>query len=583
MINSDYDNIKYIIGYITNYKYLYYINSYNRKLDDYPVVVDNIEGGVIKLASSQTFHIQLDKLYFCKVTSTPTVDNSYFTVDIINEFGDKDDHNNFLQALLIEQEISHSFNQAQEKEANRAKMPKTITSDRVDLRDLPFFTIDGSDAKDFDDAICGNLLANKNYQLLVAIADVDFFVPAGSLLDQEAYNRGTSIYLPTGVIPMLPEQLSNDLCSLQPAVDRLVMVCDMEIDQQGNIINYDVYNAVIKSQQRTTYDQVYNFLSQQNDSNDLKEPVKNNLLILYEIYQALLISRKRRGALDFHTVSSTIILNSQGCVDKILGSSTNEAHQLVEEMMLAANLSVANFIEANNSNALYRIHDKPTAEKVDQLKSYVESLGVKWKVANSELITTKDFQLLIKKIRTLDDSSTIENVLLRYLMLAQYSSDNIGHFGLAYDQYVHFTSPIRRYADLVIHRICKAILEKKQLLLPLPEIASYLLEANKKVDNLVRVMISYYKCLYAKQHLGCHYYGIVTAVNSFGVFIYIDQLMLDGLVHLTALADDFYNYNQKSQQLVGKFTGVVYSVGDKMEVIIASVDLNKLFINLELL
>ena len=251
--------------------------------------------------------------------------------------------------------------------------------------------------------------------------------------------------------------------------------------------------------------------------------------------------------------------------------------------MLAANLSVANFIEANNSNALYRIHDKPTAEKVDQLKSYVESLGVKWKVANSELITTKDFQLLIKKIRTLDDSSTIENVLLRYLMLAQYSSDNIGHFGLAYDQYVHFTSPIRRYADLVIHRICKAILEKKQLLLPLPEIASYLLEANKKVDNLVRVMISYYKCLYAKQHLGCHYYGIVTAVNSFGVFIYIDQLMLDGLVHLTALADDFYNYNQKSQQLVGKFTGVVYSVGDKMEVIIASVDLNKLFINLELL
>ncbi len=583
-------NINYIIGYITSYKNIYYVNSYNSKLASCAVVADNANAKTISLNNNKILHLDENRLYLCKVRSHPCLNNPYFLVDIVNDFGAREDPQIFLKSLLIEQNVPHIFTGLQSNEASKLSMPQHLEADRVDLRSIPFITIDGQDAKDFDDAVYSELLDNKNYRLMVAIADVSFFVRSGSVLDQEAYNRGTSIYFPDCVIPMLPEALSNGLCSLQPEVDRLVMVCDMQVDQLGNIVKYQVYNAIIKSVQRTTYDQVYNFLKINNqnyehisfENTSLYSVVRENVLNLQKVYQALLKAREKRGALDFNTVESAVVFDEIGHIEKIVPKVRNDAHKIIEECMLAANVSVADFIEAHGYHALYRVHGIPSELKISQLQQYVASLGIKWKVKDKSAFSPKDFGLLLKKVRKLDNGAIIEPGLLRYMMLAQYSTINLGHFGLAYEKYVHFTSPIRRYADLVIHRICKSILLKKQFKDSLDDIASHLLDTSVKADNLERTMYSYYKCLYAKDHIGNNYDGVITSVNRFGVFVYIPTLMLDGLVHINALADDFYIYDENSHELIGKLTGMVYSVGYKIKVIISAVELDKMFINLEI-
>ncbi len=583
-------NVNYIIGYITKYKYLYYINSYNSKIGSYPVVVTNIKEGKICLNASKKLALNESKLYLCRVISHPNFNNPHFEVEIVNEFGEREDPQVFLKSLLIEQNVPYAFTGLQENEASKAAMPQNLEYDRTDLRHLPFITIDGYDAKDFDDAVYSELLENRNYRLAVAIADVSFFVQEDTVLDKEAYIRGTSIYFPNFVIPMLPEALSNGLCSLQPEVDRLVMVCDMEIDQAGNIVKYKVYNAIIKSVQRTTYDQIYNFLQlkQANadqlslDSTGLYTVVRNNILNLENVYKLLLKAREKRGALDFNTVESGVIFNETGRIEKIVQKTRNDAHKLIEECMLAANVSVADFIETNGETPLYRVHDVPSELKIAQLEEYVASLGIKWKMRDKSAFSPKDFGLLLKKVRKLENGYFIEPGLLRYMMLAQYSTTNVGHFGLAYEKYLHFTSPIRRYADLVIHRICKAILRKKQFHGSLEGIASHLLDVTIRADNLERTMNSYYKCLYAKDHIGNSYDGVITAVNRFGVFVYIPALMIDGLIHINSLADDFYIYDEKAHELVGKLTGITYSIGYKVKVIISAVELDKMFINLDI-
>ncbi len=583
-------SVNYIIGYVTKYKYLYYINSYNSKIGSYPVVVTNIKEETIELSVAKNIALDENKLYLCKVISHPNLSSPHFEVEIINEFGEREDPQVFLKSLLIEQNVPHAFTGLQESEASKSAMPQNLEHDRIDLRNLPFITIDGYDAKDFDDAVYSELLDNSNYRLAVAIADVSFFVKEDTVLDKEAYNRGTSIYFPNFVIPMLPEVLSNGLCSLQPEVDRLVMVCDMEIDKSGNIVRYKVYNAIIQSVQRTTYDQVYNFLQlkQANadelslESTGLYTVVRKNIINLENIYKLLLKAREKRGALDFNTVESGIVFNETGHIDKISPKVRNDAHKLIEECMLAANVSVADFIQVNGGTPLYRVHDVPSDLKIAQLEEYVASLGIKWKIRDKSAFSPKDFDLLLKKVRKLDNGSIIEPGLLRYMMLAQYSTTNVGHFGLAYEKYVHFTSPIRRYADLVIHRMCKAILQKKQFTGALDEIASHLLDVTIRADNLERTMNSYYKCLYAKDHIGNSYDGVITAVNRFGVFVYLPALMIDGLVHINSLADDFYIYDEKAHELAGKLTGVTYSIGYKVKVIISAVELDKMFINLDI-
>lgn len=583
--------VHYIIGYVTHYKNLYYISSYNSKVGSYPILISNLQDGKIKLESNRNLDLNEEKLYLTKITSHPNVDSPHFIVEIVNEFGDREDPQIFLKALLIEQNIPHIFTGLQEKDADKATMPTKLEADRADLREMPFITIDGYDAKDFDDAVYGEALSNGNHRLLVAIADVSYFVKLDHVLDKEAYSRGTSIYFPNFVVPMLPEALSNGLCSLQPEVDRLVMVCEMEIDKVGNIIGYKVYKGIIQSIQRTTYDQVHNFLTLHKSGADelalentgLYSIVRSGLLCLENIYRALLVARTKRGALDFNTVESSIQFDEEGNVIKIIPRIRNDAHKLIEEFMLAANVSVADFIESNGYSCLYRIHDKPSALKMAQLQEYVYSLGIKWKVQDKDAVTTKEFAVLLNKVRKLDNAVAIEPSLLRYMMLAQYSSNNVGHFGLAYTKYVHFTSPIRRYADLVIHRICKAILLKQAETENLDSIANNLLDVSIRADQLERTMNSYYKCLYAKSHLGNKYSGVITSVNKFGVFVYLKELMIDGLVHVNSLADDFYVFDEKSQVLVGRMTGITYSIGSSVEVVIAGVELDKMFINLEVL
>ncbi|RLQ22255.1 ribonuclease R [Seongchinamella sediminis] len=473
---------------------------------------------------------------------------------------------------------------------------------RVDLRDLAFVTIDGEDARDFDDAVYCEKRRFGGWRLWVAIADVSHYVRPGSALDEEASTRATSVYFPERVVPMLPEALSNGLCSLKPAVDRLAMVCEMEIGKAGKLGKYRFYEAVIHSHARLTYTQVGEVL-ENGDHPDVDKAREPDIRRLHDLYKALRGARDVRGAIDFDTVETRIIFDEQKKIESIVPVVRNDAHKLIEECMLCANVAAAGFFEANNIPMLYRVHEGPSEEKLENLRKFLGELGLD--LRGGARPTPLDYQQLLEQVKDRDDAHVIQTMLLRSLSQAVYQPDNNGHFGLHYDAYAHFTSPIRRYPDLLVHRGIRHRLRsrsKTQHILrvkgaePIPGkrifpydhaamvvFGEHSSMAERRADDATREVNAWLKCEYLQEHVGDEFDGVIAAVTSFGLFVELVDIYIEGLVHITALPGDYYNFDAAKQRLTGERSGRSFQLGGKVRVQVARVDLDDRKIDLELL
>lgn len=473
---------------------------------------------------------------------------------------------------------------------------------RVDLRKLPFVTIDGEDARDFDDAVyCEKGLLGK-WKLWVAIADVSHYVKPGSALDVEAADRGNSVYFPERVVPMLPEALSNGLCSLKPSVDRLAMVCEMSLDKSGNVTGYQFYESVIHSHARLTYTQVGQVLEQGAHPDVPKKRVAD-LKRLHKLYSVLRAARKKRGAMDFDTVETRIVFDEQRKIDAIVPVVRNDAHKLIEECMLCANVAAADFFEANGLPILYRVHEGPTEEKLENLRKFLGELGLN--LGGGQQPSPLDYQALLEQVADRADASVIQTMLLRSLRQAVYQPENGGHFGLNYEAYAHFTSPIRRYADLLVHRGIRHVVRSSKKAvgvqrikgaksIPAKKIFPYDVHTmavhgehcsmtERRADEATRDVMAWLKCEYLQDHVGDEFFGVVSAVTSFGLFVELENLYIEGLVHITALPGDYYHFDAAHQRLTGERSGRSFTLGQRVEVQVARVDLDDKKIDLELL
>jgi ribonuclease R len=472
--------------------------------------------------------------------------------------------------------------------AEVAKIPQHIgeaeIKGRTDLRTLPFVTIDGEDAKDFDDAVYCHKKPKGGFQLFVAIADVSHYVAEHSVLDKEAARRGNSVYFPGKVVPMLPEALSNGLCSLNPQVDRLCMVAELSISADGKISRSRFYRAVIHSHARLTYTQVGAWLAQNHIDKDY-EPLWPMIQDLYAIYQVLLKTRKQRGAIDFETTETRIEFDEHKKIKCIVPVIRNDAHKLIEECMLAANVATARFLEKADIPTLYRVHAAPEEEKIVALRQFLGELGLT--LSGGKKPTPKDFQNTMSLIGSRPEKHLIETVMLRSLKQAQYTESNEGHFGLAYTAYTHFTSPIRRYPDLLIHRAIGHLIDN----IPLHEfsyshedmnrLGRHASTTERRADEATREVVTWLKCEYMQDKLGQVFKGRISAVTSFGIFVELDEVYVEGLVHITALNNDYYTFDSVKHRLVGTRGGSVYRLGDKMTVLVARVDLDERKIDFE--
>ena len=487
--------------------------------------------------------------------------------------------------------------------------------ERVDLTDVALVTIDGEDARDFDDAVyceSARVARGKGWRLLVAIADVSAYVETGSAIDIDAYDRATSVYFPRRVIPMLPEKLSNGLCSLNPDVERLCMVCDMLITAKGQVHAYQFYPAVMHSHARLTYTEVAAILANtRGPQAQQRKALLPHLLNLHDVYGALLKARSERGAVDFETTETQILCDEAGRIEKIVARTRNDAHRLIEEAMLAANVCSADFIAQSEHQGLYRVHEGPTPEKKELLRNYLKATGVGLSISDNP--TPGEFQRIAQATKDRPDAQQSHTMLLRSMQQAIYTPVNSGHFGLAFEAYTHFTSPIRRYPDLLVHRVIKAILSQGRYQLPaLPtpgeahaklarrlaervaapqqrpekvrkpsaeqqawEAAGLHCSANeRRADEASRDVEAWLKCKYMREHLGEEFAGVVSAATGFGIFVTLDAMYVEGLVHITELGGEYFRFDEARQELRGERTGIRYAIGTRVRVQVSRVDLD---------
>ena len=536
--------------------------------------------------------------------------------------GEIDDPGMEIEIAVRKYSVPHEFSDA--CIALARTLPDKVQPDdkkhRVDLTDVPLVTIDGEDARDFDDAVyCEPATmgkgksAVKGWRLLVAIADVSHYVQTGSAIDIDAYDRATSVYFPRRVIPMLPEKLSNGLCSLNPDVERLCMVCDMFVAASGEVTAYQFYPAVMFSHARFTYTEVAAILANTKGPEAAKRKDRvDNLLNLHDVYRALLLARNKRGAVDFETVETQIICDESGRIERIVPRTRNDAHKLIEEAMLAANVCSADFILQSKHAGLYRVHEGPTPEKKETLKAYLKSTGVGLSISDDP--SPGEFQAIANATKERPDAQQIHSMLLRSMQQAIYTPTNSGHFGLAFEAYTHFTSPIRRYPDLLVHRVIKAILGKTKYQLPIlptpgeaqaklarrlekglasrvsdptqkPKKASADLLAwaaaglhcsanERRADEASRDVEAWLKCKYMREHLGEEFGGVVSSATSFGIFVTLDAMYVEGLVHITELGGEYFRFDEQRQELRGERTGIRYAIGSRVQVQVSRVDLD---------
>ena len=536
--------------------------------------------------------------------------------------GEVDDPGMEIEIAVRKYGVPHEFSEAAIGEARA--LPDTVQPadrrGRVDLTDVPLCTIDGEDARDFDDAVycepavvTGRGKKPNGWRLLVAIADVSHYVKTGNPIDIDAYDRATSVYFPRRVIPMLPEKLSNGLCSLNPDVERLCMVCDMMVSAKGEVVAYQFYPAVMFSHARFTYTEVAAILANTRGPEAARRQQRvPDLLNLHDVFRALLKSRQARGAVDFDTVETQIVCDESGRIEKIVPRVRNDAHRLIEECMLAANVCSADFIEGSQHTGLFRVHEGPTPEKQDILRAYLKALGLGLTIGDEP--HPSEFQRIAEATKDRPDAEQIHMMLLRSMSQAIYTPVNSGHFGLAYEAYTHFTSPIRRYPDLLVHRVIKAILAERKYQLPaLPtpgeaheklklrlqknsaarhkgeapqarrlspevqawEAAGLHCSANeRRADEASRDVEAWLKCKYMKEHLGEEFNGTVSAATSFGLFVTLSDMYVEGLVHITELGGEYFRFDEVRQELRGERTGIRYAIGTKVRVQVSRVDLD---------
>ena len=450
-----------------------------------------------------------------------------------------------------------------------------------DLTKMNFVTIDGETAKDFDDAVFAEPLED-NIRLLVAIADVSSYVRMNSALDQEALNRGNSIYFPRRVIPMLPEKLSNGLCSLNPKVNRLTMVCDMLINSEGQVINYQFYPAIINSKARLTYTIVNDILFEKNP--ELVKEYKAlsvDLENLKKVYDRLLGNRTKRGAIEFDSVETNIVFDENGKINYIHPVKRNEAHRIIEECMLAANVSAANFLLKDEEMGIFRNHESPKDEKLENLRTFISEFGLY--MGGGDKPSPKDFTELLKKIETRPDSHLLQTIVLRSMQQAVYSNNNKGHFGLSYDAYTHFTSPIRRYPDLIVHRAIKhKILKEKFEKKNLSTIAEHCSLTERRADEASRDVQDWLKCYFMQDKIGQVFNGTISSVTGFGLFVDLDDIYIEALVHVTELGNDYYSYDKNKHAMIGERSKKIYRLGDRIKVKVMRVDMDSSRIDLAL-
>ena len=536
--------------------------------------------------------------------------------------GDIDDPGMEIEIAVRKYGVPHEFSAAAKKLAS--KLPSEVRSadlaDRVDLRDIPLVTIDGEDARDFDDAVyCEPVKIGRNnaFRLIVAIADVSHYVRPNDALDADALERSTSVYFPRRVIPMLPEKLSNGLCSLNPAVDRLTLVCDAVITAKGDIKAYQFYPAVIHSAARLTYTEVAAILENTKGPEAARRPaLVPHLMNLYAVFQALLHARQARGAIDFETTETYIVCNAAGKIEQIVPRTRNDAHRLIEECMLAANVCAADLLARHKHPGVYRVHAGPSKEKLTQVRTFLKQMGLH--LGGGDTPAASDYAELIPKIKLRPDAVLLQTMLLRSMQQAVYSPENIGHFGLAYEAYAHFTSPIRRYPDLLTHRAIKAILQSQRyqpsgietgklntMLSPAArrmqaqdraagkkrsegelaiwEALGIHCSANeRRADEASRDVEAWLKCYFIRDKLGEEFTGTISGVTPFGIFVQLDTLFIEGLVHVTELGADYFQYDEVRHELRGERTGIRYQLTDRVTVQVSRVDLDARKIDLRL-
>jgi ribonuclease R len=456
-----------------------------------------------------------------------------------------------------------------------SEVPSKAKAGREDLRGLNLVTIDGADARDFDDAVfCEK--SGKGWRLLVAIADVSHYVGTGTELDKEATRRSTSVYFPDRVVPMLPEILSNGLCSLNPKVDRLCMVCEMHVSLDGKVTRATFYEAVMRSKARLTYSQVSAFLEGQK-KNDVPADLQPSIRELHSLYLAFAKARGRRGAIEIDLPQTKFKLDKGGEIERIEVVPRNDAHRLIEECMIAANVEAAKFLKKHRIPGLYRVHPKPDPDRFGDLRLYLVSLGLK--VAHPDHVEPRHFTELIRQIKDRPDAAAITMAMLRSLTHAEYSPKNIGHFGLSLASYAHFTSPIRRYPDLLVHRAIRHILRGGKAARydyapkEMERLGAITSAHEKRAEEATRDVEAWLKCQYMEKHLGDEFDGVITGVTNFGLFVQITDLLTDGLVHVTSLDNDYYKYDSGSQRLIGERSGRTFSLGEPMRVRVQRVDM----------
>jgi ribonuclease R len=564
-------------------------------------------GHDVLVAPEDTHGASHNQFVMAEITRQPSRDNLPMA-RIVEVLGDHMAPGMEIDVAIRAHDIPHEWPPAVSAEASR--LPVVVDDGdkqhRVDLRNLPFVTIDGEDARDFDDAVYCEAKKTGGWRLYVAIADVSHYVAVGSALDNEAEVRSTSVYFPDFVVPMLPEALSNGLCSLNPQVDRLAMVCEMTISASGRISGYLFYEGVIHSHARLTYTQVGQMLAERSDKLSLIRQEFADLLPhideLHQLYGVLRKIREARGAIDFETTETRILFDSKRKIERIVPVVRNDAHKLIEECMLCANVCAARFLEKHELDGLYRVHDGPREQKLENLRTFLGELGLN--LRTKEMPEPAHYQALLKRIADRPDAKIIQTVMLRSLSQAMYQPDNKGHFGLAYPAYAHFTSPIRRYPDLLVHRAIRSVIrsrrESSQIrrikgagvlakntiypysLADMLRLGEHTSMAERRADEATRDVVSWLKCEYLQDHVGDIYQGIVTGVTNFGLFVELLDVYVEGLVHITSLPSDYYHFEEAHHRLVGERTRQTFCLGDELTVQVAAVKLDERKVDFEL-
>ncbi|MGJ8621010.1 MAG: ribonuclease R [Methylophilaceae bacterium] len=516
---------------------------------------------------------KVGQVVIVQMTEQPSK-NAHPMGKVVEILGNYADSGMEIEIALRKHKLPHQFSPAAIQQAE--SIPKIVQAsdykDRIDLRELALITIDGETARDFDDAVYAEP-KGTGWRLVVAIADVSHYVRPNDALDKDALERGNSIYFPRRVIPMLPEALSNGLCSLNPDVERLCMVCDMQVNESGIVDQYQFYPSVMLSKARMTYTKVADML--ENPNGEMAKEyahIMPHVQNLYALYKNMLVQRKKRGAIEFDTVETMMIFNDDGKIDRIVPTERNEAHKIIEECMLAANVCAANYLQKQNHEAIFRVHEGPSEEKLDLLRTFMAEFG--FSVSGGDKPHAKDYAKLMEQIKGRHDQQLLQTVLLRSMQQAVYQPENLGHFGLAYEAYTHFTSPIRRYPDLLVHRAIKAAIKKQTYKIKdWAGVGEHCSMTERRADDASRDVTNWLKCYYMQDKVGDIFEGTISGVTSFGVFVALDGAYVEGLLHVTELGNDYFHYDKAHHEMVGERTHVKFRLGDRVKIKVVRVDL----------